>query len=379
MRGAIFIVMVLWLAGCGGPPSALVGLEGSVDPATVPGASKVEVFVATSRAPSEDAHTLFSGERSSTVAFAHLTVWIPPNHQTGQIERTKTLPPDPRTDFVITNPLVFDKQAEFVRDVDRDLATRPPADRNVLIFVHGYNTDFTSAVLRIAQFVHDSGYKGTPVLFTWASRGRTLDYVYDLNSTLHARDGMLEAAIAITNETNARQVDILAHSMGNFLTVEAMRQQALRGQFNARGRINSVILAAPDIDIDLFQRQLDWLRPDQLPVYVLVSADDKALGLSRRIAGNVERVGQARPEELAGLGLNVIDLSAVEDTESIHHTKFAGAPEVVQLIGEGILAGAALPESEGTESPLEVLGGAAADILVLPATVLSGGRIRASH
>lgn len=378
MRAAL-LIMLLWLAGCGGPPSALIGVEGKIDAASVPGVSKVEVFVATSRAPSDDANTLFSGERSTSVAFAHVTVFIPPNHEIGKIERTTQLPPDPRQNFVIADPVVFTNKADFVRDVDRDLAARPPADRNVLIFVHGYNTDFTSAVLRIAQFVHDSGYKGTPVLFTWASRGRTLDYVYDLNSTLHARDGMLEAAAAVVNDTKARHVDILAHSMGNFLTVEAMRQRALTGKFNARKRLSSVILASPDIDIDLFQRQLDWLQPGDPPVYVLTSADDKALKLSRRIAGNVERVGQARPEELSGLGLTVIDLSEVKDDESIHHSKFADAPEVVQLIGSGILAGATLPESETTEGPLDVIGGAAANILVLPATVLTGGRVRVTQ
>ena len=190
---------------------------------------------------------------------------------------------------------------------------------------------------------------------------------------------MLDAAIAISEDTNVRQIDILAHSMGNFLTVEAMRQRALTGKFNASRRINSVILAAPDIDIDLFQRQLEWLKPGDPPVYVLTSADDKALRLSRRIAGNVDRVGAAKPEELAGLGLTVIDLSEVSDTESIHHTKFAGAPEVVQLIGEGILAGATLPASEDIDSPLEVISGAAAGILILPATVLSGGRIQVSQ
>lgn len=377
MRGALVFVLLV-IAGCGGPPTALVGVEGATHPSDVPGTRQVEVFVATSRAQADDKYELYSGERSKDVGFAEMSVWIPPSHQTGQIERAKTLPPDPRSNFVITEPKVFPEKSEFMQALDRALQSRPPHDRNILVFVHGYNTNFSSAVLRTAQFVHDSGYNGIPVLFTWASRGRTLDYVYDLNSTLHARDSMLEAAVSISNDTNVNRIDILAHSMGNFLTVEAMRQRALSGKFNSGGRINSVILAAPDIDVDLFQRQLDWLKAGDPPVFVLTSSDDKALRLSRRIAGNVDRVGAAKPEELAGLGLTVIDLSSVSDSESIHHTKFADAPQVVQLIGQGILAGSTLPETEDIDSPLEVISGAAAGILILPATVLSGGRIQVS-
>lgn len=378
MRGVV-LFMVLLLAGCGSTPPALIGVEGATHPSTVPGAREVEIFVATSRARAESDNELYSGERSKAIGFAELSVWVPPSHQTGQIERATTLPPDPHTNFVVTDPKVFEEQDAFVSALDRELQSRPQSERNVLIFVHGYNTDFSSAVLRIAQFVHDSGYEGIPVLFTWASRGRTLDYVYDLNSTLHARDGMLEVAVSISEDTNVNHIDILAHSMGNFLTVEAMRQRALSGKFNNNGRLNSIVLAAPDIDIDLFQRQLDWLRPGNLPVYVLTSSDDKALRISRRIAGNVDRVGAAKPEELAGLGLTVIDLSEVSDTESIHHTKFAGAPEVVQLIGQGILAGATLPETEAVDNPLDVISSAAAGILILPATVLTGGRVQVTR
>lgn len=371
---------ILMLASCsGGPPSAVIGLQPEIDPASVPGANRVDVFVATSRAPDADERVLFSGERSDTTGFAQLSVWIPPNHETGRIERPTTLPPDPRNHFVITDPVVFSDEPKFVRAVDQDLATRPRDEQNILYFIHGYNTDFTSAVFRIAQFVHDSGFDGTPVLFTWASRGRTLDYVYDLNSTLHARDALLQSAQALGSGTRVKSVDVLAHSMGNLLTVEAIRQSALTGTFNRRGRINSIILAAPDIDIDLFARQLSWVPRNDPPIYVLTSSDDRALRVSRRLAGNVDRVGAASPDELSGLPVNVIDLSAVSDTESIHHTKFAGAPEVVKLIGAGILSGSVLPDREAEDGALVNLGGAAAGILVLPATVLTGGRVRVHH
>ena len=77
-------------------------------------------------------------------------------------------------------------------------------------------------------------------------------------------------------------------------------------------------------------------RPLIEKIYLLVSADDAALRFSRRIAGGVPRVGAADTTELEGLGLTVIDLSKVEDSSSGSHSKFAGSPEVVRLIGSGL-------------------------------------------
>lgn len=336
---AIASLGAIALASCASAPAGIIGLDGgAVSAAEVPGATEVNVFVATTRAPSDDAALYFSGERSEELAFARVTVSIPPSHVVGEIERPKRLPPDPRTEFVILDPQPIASGPTFAATIDRDLARKPSGERNILLFVHGYNTDFPSAVLRTAQFAHDSGFTGTPVLFTWASRGRTLDYVYDINSALHARDALLETGAAL-RLTGADRLDILAHSMGNLLTVESIRQQAIEGRLNSTGRIHSVILAAPDIDLDLFRRQLKPLRPGNPPIYVLVLDDDEALAVSTRLAGNVRRVGDATPDELTPLGLEVIDLSAVKDRESIHHTKFADAPGVVQMIGSSILAG----------------------------------------
>jgi esterase/lipase superfamily enzyme len=71
-------------------------------------------------------------------------------------------------------------------------------------------------------------------------------------------------------------------------------------------------------------------------MYLLVSQDDYALRISRRIAGGVPRVGAADTAELEGLGVTVIDLSEVENSSSGSHSKFVGSPEVVRLIGAGI-------------------------------------------
>ena len=213
----------------------------------------------------------------------------------------------------------------------------PRGRRDGLLWIHGYNTTLTDAVLRLAQFVEDSGYQGVPILYSWASHGSLTGYVYDLNSALIARD-YLEDVPRILSLGAIEGLVVIGHCMGNFLAMEAIRGISGRGLFNTTGKLRDVILASPDIDVDLFLTQLRAVPRKDRGFYVLTSSDDRALGFSEFIARR-QRTGQLHPERLVGAGLNVIDLSEVADTSSIHHAKFADAPEIVKLIGTRILAG----------------------------------------
>ena len=85
-------------------------------------------------------------------------------------------------------------------------------------------TDPTLAHFSIA---HDTSYPGTPVLFSWASGARTTDYVYDKESASAARD-QLEVTLRLLAQSGARRIDIVAHSMGTWVTMETLRQLRAR-------------------------------------------------------------------------------------------------------------------------------------------------------
>ncbi|MEP3342536.1 MAG: alpha/beta hydrolase [Hyphomicrobiales bacterium] len=334
IRIFVFSLVFLALTCCSSPPDAVIGVDNPATPAaSTKGAVKHTIYIATTRAKSDDPQVLFTGEREPlSLNFAKVDVYVPPNHKVGYVERPSSVPPDPRNDFVILEPEIFADKTPFKASLNRDLKTRPRDQREVLLFVHGYNTDLVDAVLRVAQFKHDSGFTGIPVLFTWASRGKTLDYVYDLNSALHARDDLLTTADVVAS-TKLSGLNIVAHSMGNLLTVEAMRQDQLLGSFNSSGKIRTIVLASADIDADVFVKQLQPFPKTARKFYVLISENDKALAFSRRIAGGIDRVGDESGDKLAELGVKVIDLSKVDDTSSLIHSKFADSPEIVQLIG----------------------------------------------
>ena len=119
--------------------------------------------------------------------------------------------------------------------------------------------------------------------------------------------------------------------------MDGLVQKSLAGRINRRITLRHLILASPDIDVDLFASQLAYVPKEVRDnIYLLVSQDDRALRLSRRIAGGIPRTGALPAEALEGLGLTVIDLTEVDDTTSLSHSKFADSPDVVRLIGAGL-------------------------------------------
>lgn len=364
LRSAIVIVALVASAvgGCGRPPE-LVGIDNPEKPAaSLPDVDRHRVFIVSTREASEASGAFFSAGRAPDLGLASVEVTVPPSHVLGQLERPQRLPPDPTTEFAIIDPAVYNGAEPFIAAIDREVAARPPGQRRLLLFVHGYNTSTSDAILRLAQFVEDTGFPGVPVLFTWASAAQTPRYVYDLNSALVARVKIKEMA-GILSRTRADSVDIFAHSMGTFLTMEGLVDAQLSGTLGRRGKIDTIMLASPDIDIDLFRTQVSILPPTIVErIYILVSADDRALRVSRLLAGGVPRVGAANAEELETLGVTVIDLSEIRDSSSGSHSKFAGSPEVVQLIGVGLNSAGRFGESDAPALN-ELLGGAPIRIL----------------
>ncbi|MEM7074248.1 MAG: alpha/beta hydrolase [Pseudomonadota bacterium] len=342
------ILLLLSLGACARAPDS-VGVETVVPVESVPGLTRHDVFIATTRAPSDDTAQFFSGDRSLKVRYASVDVTIPPGHVPGELERTKADVPDPRRHFTIQNPVAYDGSSQFQRDLVQALKNRPPSGRNVLIFVHGYNTTLTDGILQVAQFIEDSGYDGIPILFSWASGGELTKYVYDLNSVLVARDG-LASMLGVMDSSAIQHYDVLAHSMGTLLTMETGRQIALTSGINPTGKTRNVILASPDIDIDLFVSQLQRIPEDYRSFVVMVSSDDKALKASRLVAGGVARTGAAPVEVLNELGVIAIDLSEVDDQSSLSHSKFRDSPQIVQVIGEGMRTRSTFGESNETRS-----------------------------
>lgn len=339
------LILAVWLAGCAGlPEGVLVPLDYDV-----PGATQVPILVATTRAPSDNPGILYSGERGAEIDLNEIVVSIPPdqNREIGEVQWPRKLPPDPVKDFATLSvtDLPDEKAAEAWF-----LNHRTP-NRRLLVFVHGFNNRYEDAVYRFAQITHDSRMEATPLLFTWPSRGSLFAYGYDKESTNYSRTALETVLTAAADHPQVGEVTVLAHSMGTWLTVEALRQMAIRNG-GVPKKIENVILASPDLDVDVFRQQLADMGPNRPKFTVFVSDDDRALQVSRRISGNVDRLGAidiSDPryrELLENEGITVFDLTALRGGDRLNHSKFAQSPEVVRLLGDRLIAGQTVTDQD---------------------------------
>ena len=338
------LVCLARLAGCASRPEAGALLQSD---ATAPGATEHRILVVTTRQRDARPGTLFDGERAERLDYARVTVSVPPTHQNGRIEWPDKAPGDPAREFVTRQAGYLAGQTEFMAQLKAELARRPAGKRDVVLFVHGYNTMFAEGLYRFAELTHDARGQAVPVLFTWASRGGITDYVYDLNSATAARDG-LEQTLRDLAASGADHVNIVAHSMGNWVTVETLRQIRISGRDPVEAKLGLVALAAPDIDIDVFKSQMRRYGKPKRPFIMLISRDDRALALSTRIAGGKDRAGlYDNDRELADLGIIVVNLSAVQGADETNHWKFAQldqfAPELRATLKQ---SGISLPAAE---------------------------------
>jgi esterase/lipase superfamily enzyme len=342
LRALAVLSLASLLAGCAARPEvgALLTNYEVTNYGVSSGAKDHTILVSTTRARDPRPGTYFGGERARSVNYATLKVGVPPTHVPGKIEWPSRAPGDPMTDFVVRDAAYLDSERDFIRSLNAQLAMRPPGKRKVFVFVHGYNTMFAEGLYRFTQVAHDADAPGVPVLFSWASRGKLTDYVYDSNSATAARDE-LEHTLRLVFASNAEQIDILAHSMGNWVTVEALRQIKISANKPPTRKLGAVILADADIDIDVFKAQMRRFGKPRKPFFIVVSRDDKALRASSLIAGGKSRLGDySNDAELAALGAVVIDMTAVKADDPAHHGKFAQlaeiAPEMHQVLARGV-------------------------------------------
>jgi esterase/lipase superfamily enzyme len=340
----VAVAVTLLLAACGRPIGVMQPISESV-----PGTSRVDLLVATTRLPDKDPAILFSGERGPGLKVDAVSVSIPPeaNRKVGQVQWPSRLPGNPLKNFVTTAVKPIPTEADGRAWLHGEL----PKDKRVLIFVHGFNNRYEDAVYRFAQIVHDSHAEVAPIVFTWPSRASIFDYAYDKESTNYSRDSLEELLRRVAADPSVGDITVMAHSMGSWLAVESLRQMAIRNG-RVAPKIKNVILASPDLDVDVFGGQFAALGKDRPHFTLFVSRDDRALSLSRRISGSIDRLGQIDPaaepyrSELEKQGITVLDLTKLKTGDSLNHGKFAESPEVVKLIGARLIAGQTITDSD---------------------------------
>lgn len=207
--------------------------------------------------------------------------------------------------------------------------------RDMLMYVHGYNTTFETAALDAARLSDGIRFQGDTMVFSWPSRAKLFDYGYDRDSAMWSRDALEQVLAGLIAAPTVGSIHIVAHSIGTMLTLEALRQLSARSGDAAAARIGAIVFAAPDIDMDVFTSSVARIGSLAPKITIVAATNDRALSVSTWIAGGMTRVGAAEKAQIERLGIRVIDASA-QGWGIINHDLFLSNTEIRQVIRRAI-------------------------------------------
>jgi esterase/lipase superfamily enzyme len=230
----------------------------------------------------------------------------------------------------------------------------------VLLFVHGYNMKFNSALLRAAQLGYDLAVPGITACFSWPSSGTYGGYWADeaaWEPSVPALVSFIRRLAELGEEGGHGRVHVLAHSMGNRLVLRAIQQMVWETKAGNPPRtgwpLGHFLLAAPDVDRDVFRLLApDCRQASSKHTTLYVSRKDQALYLSRWIAA-FPRAGFHPPVTILP-GMATIDVTHA-DLSWVGHSYFGEARKLLRDISQ-IIHFDALPD-DARRGLLRVGGG----------------------
>ncbi len=331
-------------------PSAARGLAPPA--ASSPDWDMVPVFYGTDRKRADNASRLdYEGDRGRRLELGHALVSVPKSHQVPNIERPWALripyfdvtiyeeAEDPKKHFVMHKIKALER-GDFLDLVRQRLATSTTFKDQAFVFVHGFNTSFANGVYRTAQIAYDLKFDGAPFLYSWPSGGGVASYTYDRESSGQSTPYMRDFMKLVINETGAKAVSVIAHSMGNQPVLQVLKD--LKNSAPDDVVISQVILAAPDVDRDNFENIAKEILGLAKGITLYVAANDQALQVSRRFHGGVPRAGDVPSTgPLIINGIDTIDVTAAStDSLGINHSGYAENNALLKDIERLIATGA---------------------------------------
>jgi esterase/lipase superfamily enzyme len=184
-------------------------------------------------------------------------------------------------------------------------------NKRVLLFVHGYNTTFESAVRGAIALAENVEYPGLVIVWSWPSEGWREDYWYDEETADWAQAHLELFLHSLNSAAPDLEVDVLAHSMGNRAILYLLEMEKQN-----KNLFQSIVFAAPDVAQDKFQQALD--RIGSLGrLQTLYSCDtDYALAVSARLHSphgrRIPRAGNG--------GQNILTSSQFESVDVIRES-----------------------------------------------------------
>ncbi len=318
--------------------------------------ASVPVFYGTNRNRADAAKRInYGAERAGRLELGRAIVTVPKNHQVPNVERPWSIrvpffdikiyeqAEDPKLHFTIKEIGAL-TQEQFLAFVRERLAASAKFKDHAFVFIHGYNNGFDYAIYRTAQIAYDLDFDGAPFMYSWPSGGGVASYGYDRESAEGAEPHLKEFMDLVVKQSGATQVSVIAHSMGNLPLLRVLNQ--IKPSLPAGVQLNQIIMAAPDVDRNLFETLARDLKAISRGVTMYVSSNDRAMDASRRVAGGVPRAGDVPPDgPLVMPDIDTIDVTATStDWLALNHSTYAERSALIADIAQLIRTGERPPE-----------------------------------
>ncbi|MCE2942899.1 MAG: alpha/beta hydrolase [Gemmatimonadota bacterium] len=302
---------------------------------------RIPVFVATTRrqVSSDRPGQRWGTDDADTVGFAVAQVNLPSYRarREGELPRVPTTRdnalryrPDSLQDTYVTQAQPA-SPATWTALVRRALAETQ--SRSVLVFVHGYNVSFEDALVRVAQLTADLDFDGVPVLFTWPSQGSLSGYVRDQQNARNSGYHFARFLRDVVPGLEADRVSVVGHSMGSEVVARGIVR--LAGDTVAPV-LAQLVLAAPDLDVRLFRREVLPLVPARAKRLTLYASDDDEALRASAVLNGVWRLGLGGDSLVVQPEFDTIDASRVKG-DALQHTLFGNPSLIADL--QALLAG----------------------------------------
>ncbi len=299
---------------------------------------RYDVFYGTNRLLGEtkpDGSITYTNRRDQELHIGICEVSIPKKHKVGEIERpgwfrNLFFGESKKKDFTILYNEKMERE-RFLKLLNERIGNSEEGE--LLLFIHGFNVDYDAAMMNAAQLGFDLSFNGSVTAFSWPSLGTVPGYVAD-TATARASAIYLANFIEMVG-CNAKKMHIIAHSMGNVVLTDALVMLKNENRLPTIP-INEIILAAPDLDKDIFVQQIIPQIKDIARFTLYASSKDKALVASRTMRAGYNRLGEGGEYITVVDGVESIDASDV-DTSLLGHGYFADTLSLIHDIHQVLL------------------------------------------
>ena len=213
----------------------------------------------------------------------------------------------------------------YLKSLKAAIARSPK--KSAFVYVHGYNVTFADAARRTAQLKYDLGFDGAPIFFSWPSKGRSAAYSADEADVEWSQPDLKEFLKDLAAKANVRNIYLIAHSMGNRALTKAYIYM-ISERPELKKVFREVILIAPDIDSDVFKRDIaPALAASSNRTTLYSSSRDGALIASNKFQ-NYPRAGDSGPNLFLFEGIETVDATNVS-TALLQHAHLADNSSVI--------------------------------------------------